>query len=478
MKTAAVVGSGPNGLAAAISLAAAGVSVTVYEAEDRVGGGARSSDLTLPGLIHDECSSHHAFGLASQFARKFDLAQHGLEWAYTDVEFSHPLDDGRGAHAVRSVVETSRTLGSDAEQYRRFFSPVASRMPTIADEFLQSLVHVPRHPIHLATLGMRAALPAAAVAKYFRTDEARALWSGVAAHTFGPFDVPLSAAIGTSLASAAHYYGWPVAVGGSGRITSAMESLLLTLGGRVETGHRIDDARELAAVDVLMLNTGPAEAARIAGASLPRRAVRGLKRWKNGPAAFKLALAVDGGIPWSYDPSRRAGTVHLSGTYEETAFAESETARGRMPERPFVLLAQQHLADPTRGRGSVVPIDCYAHVPAGFTGDATEAILAQIERFAPGTRDRILALTPRGTAAIEALNSNFVGGDILTGRKDPLQLVFGPVPGLNPYRLSPPGNDHPGIYLCSAAVPPGPGAHGMCGYLAARQSLKEIHQKG
>ncbi|MDN5636343.1 MAG: FAD-dependent oxidoreductase, partial [Brevibacterium sp.] len=223
----------------------------------------------------------------------------------------------------------------------------------------------------------------------------------------------------------------------------------------------------------LMLNTGPAESARIAGSSLPVHAVRGLERWHDGPAAFKVALAVDGGIPWTYEPSRRAGTVHLSGSYEETAFAESETSKGRMPEKPFVLLAQQHLADPGRGKGSLVPIDCYAHVPQGFTGDATEAILAQIERFAPGCRDRILAVTPRGTTAIESLNANFVGGDILTGRKDPLQLVLGPTPGFNPYRLSAPSAGRPGIYLCSAAVPPGPGAHGMCGYLAAKQSLKE-----
>ncbi|MGC3022247.1 MULTISPECIES: phytoene desaturase family protein [unclassified Brevibacterium] len=473
MTTAAVIGSGPNGLAAAITLAAADVSVTVYEADDHVGGGARSSELTLPGLVHDDCSSHHPFGLASEFARVFPLEQHGLHWAHTEVEFAHPLDDGRGASAVRSVVETSRTLGADAQRYRTFFSPVASRMPTVADEFLQSLIHLPRHPFHLAMLGARAALPAAAVARYFRTEEARALWSGVAAHTFGPFNAPLSSAIGTSLASAAHYFGWPVAVGGSGRITSAMESLLLSLGGRVETGRRVEDVRDLGNPDVLMLNTGPAEAARIAGNSLPVRAVRSLERWKNGPAAFKLALAVDGGIPWTYEPSRGAGTVHLSGSYEETAFAESETSKGRMPEKPFVLLAQQHLADPGRGKGSLVPIDCYAHVPQGFTGDATESILAQIERFAPGCRDRILAVTPRGTTAIESLNANFVGGDILTGRKDPLQLVLGPTPGFSPYRLSAPSGGRSGIYLCSAAVPPGPGAHGMCGYLAAKQSLKE-----
>lgn len=473
MTTAAVIGSGPNGLAAAITMAAAGVSVTVYEAADRVGGGARSAELTLPGLIHDECSSHHPFGLAAEFSRTFDLSAHGLEWGYTEVEFSHPLDHGRGAAVVRSVVETSRTLGADADTYRRFFSPVASRMPTVADEFLQSLIHIPRHPLHLATLGMRAALPAAAVARLFRTEEAKALWSGVAAHTFGPFDLPLSAAIGTSLASAAHYFGWPVAIGGSGRLTEAMASLLRSLGGRIETGHRIDDVRELGTPDILMLDTGPAEANRIAGSQLSGWARTTLGRWQNGPAAFKVALAVDGGIPWSHEPSQRAGTVHLGGTYAEIAAAEKDVARGRMPERPYALLAQQHLADPGRGQGSVVPIDVYAHVPQGFDGDATEAILDQIERFAPGTRDRILKITPRGTSQIESLNANFVGGDILTGRKDPLQLVLGPSPGFDPYRLSRRRDDR-GIYLCSAAAPPGPGAHGMSGFLAAKRAIADL----
>lgn len=473
MMTAAVIGSGPNGLAAAITMAAAGVSVTVCEAADRVGGGARSAELTLPGLIHDECSSHHPFGLAAEFSRTFDLAAHGLEWGFTEVEFSHPLDGGRGATALRSVVETSLGLGADADSYRRFFSPVASRMPTVADEFLQSLIHIPRHPVHLATLGMRAALPAAAVARLFRTEEAKALWAGVAAHTFGPFDLPLSAAIGTSLASAAHYFGWPVAIGGSGTITEAMASLLRSLGGRIETGRRIDDVRDLGTPDILMLDTGPEEANRIAGACLTRAARAGLGRWKSGPAAFKVALAIEGGIPWTHEPSRLAGTVHLGGTYAEVAAAEKAVARGRMPERPYALLAQQHLADPGRGQGSVVPIDAYAHVPQGFDGDATEAILAQIERFAPGTRDRILAVTPRGTSEIEALNANFVGGDILTGRKDPLQLVLGPSPGFDPYRLSPRGADD-GIYLCSAAVPPGPGAHGMCGFLAAQRAIADL----
>ncbi|MDN5735643.1 MAG: NAD(P)/FAD-dependent oxidoreductase [Brevibacterium aurantiacum] len=469
MTTAAVIGSGPNGLAAALTMAAAGVSVTVYEADEVPGGGTRSSELTLPGLLHDECSSHHPFGPASAFAQEFALENHGLEWAFTEVEFAHPLDSGRGAALVRSVFETAKGLGGDAKRYRQVMGPVASRMPTISAEFLQSMIHVPKHPIHLAILGMRAALPAAAIAAMFETEEATALWAGVAAHTFGSFAQPLSSAIGTSLASAAHYYGWPVAVGGSGRIATAVLSALRDHGGAIEVGRRIDDVRELGSPDVLMFDTGPSETLRIAADLLPSHTQRILRRWQPGPAAFKLALAVDGGIPWEYEPATRAGTIHVSGSYKETAAAELATTKGAMPQRPYVLLGQQYLADPSRANGNLVPIDCYAHVPNGYSGDATEAILSQIERFAPGFKERVMAMTPRGTADIERLNPNFAGGDILTGNKDLLQLVLGPRSGLSAYRLG-----TKGIYQCSAATPPGPGAHGMCGYLAAKKALADL----
>ncbi|GAA2098421.1 NAD(P)/FAD-dependent oxidoreductase [Brevibacterium salitolerans] len=557
MTTAAVVGSGPNGLAAALTLAAAGHAVTVYEAADVPGGGTRSAELTLPGLLHDECSSHHPLGLDNEFARRFDLGRYGLEWGFTEIEYAHPLDAGgaggrsapsggagaggagragstdrgRGAAVLRSVADTAATLGADGPAYRAFFGPVASRMPFVAEEFLRSMLHVPRHPWALAQLGMRAVLPASAAARLFRTEEARALWAGIAAHTFGPFDRPLSSAIGTSLGSAAHYWGWPVAKGGSQSIARAMIAALEAGGGRVETGRRIDDVRELDDADVIMLDTGPAETARIASHVLSRGTAEHLRRWRHGPAAFKLALAVDGGIPWDFEPASRAGTVHVSGTYAETARAERDAARGRMPERPFILLAQQYLADPGRARGSLVPIDCYAHVPQGYDGDATEAILGQLERFAPGLRERIVGQTALGTAQIERRNPNFTGGDILTGNKDPLQLVLGASPGPNPYRLlegrsasgrgraagtgaragagarsgagvlstsvsdaDAPGAAgaartgavrgdwaraarRPGMYLCSAATPPGPGAHGMCGYLAAQQAIEDLDRK-
>ncbi|GAB3086264.1 NAD(P)/FAD-dependent oxidoreductase [Nocardioides zeae] len=464
-----MVGSGPNGLAAALTLAAAGVEVVVHEAATTPGGGARSAELTLPGLLHDECSGFHPFATDSVFARAVDLGAHGLEWAWPDVQYAHPLDGGRGAAAVRSVAETARALGADERRWAGFLGPVVDRFDTIAEEFLQPLLHVPRHPLDLARLGLRAPLPAAATARLFRTDEARALWAGLAAHGFTSFGTPLSSAIGTALGAAAHRYGWPVARGGSRAIVDAALGLLDRLGGRVELGSRVEDLRDLGPADVVMLDTAPAVAARIGEHVLPAGTLRAYRRFRHGPAAFQLALAVEGGLPWTYEPATRAGTVHVAGSYAETARAERLVSRGIMPERPFVLLGQQHVADPSRGRDGIVPVDCYAHVPHGFTGDATEAVLAQVERFAPGARERILAVVPRSPLAIEAHNPNFVGGDIVTGLKSPVQLLLGPRRHPDPYAT---GAD--GIYLCSAAVPPGPGAHGVGGHLAALAALRRL----
>ena len=469
MTSAVVVGSGPNGLAAALTLAAAGVDVTVHEAAYTAGGGARSAELTLPGLLHDECSGFHPFATDSVFARAFDLGAHGLQWAWPEVQYAHPLDEGRGASAVRSLDETALALGGDARRWQAFMGPVARRFDTIATEFLQPLLHVPKHPLHLAHLGLRAPAPAAVTARLFRTQEARALWAGLAAHGFTSFSAPLSSAIGTALGAAAHRYGWPVARGGSQSIVDAAVAQLEKLGGRVELGSPVEDLRDVQPADVVMLDTAPSMAARIGEHVLPAGTLRAYRRYRHGPAAFQLAMAVEGGLPWTFEPARRAGTVHVSGSYAETAHAERLMSRGRMPERPFVLLGQQHLADPTRGRDGIVPIDCYAHVPEGYTGDATEAILAQIERFAPGARERILAVVPRTPRDIEQHNPNFVGGDIVTGLKSPTQLLLGPRKRLDPYAT---GAD--GVYLCSAAVPPGPGAHGVGGHLAALSALATV----
>ncbi len=466
MTTAVVVGSGPNGLAAALTLADAGVDVHVVEAEDTLGGGTRSSELTLPGLIHDECSGFHPLSTDSAFATEFDLAGAGLTWRWAELEFSHPLEGGAGAAVQRSVDLTAATLGADGREWARVFGPLTERFGTIAEEFLQPVAHVPRHPLHLARFGAYAAAPVSLVARRWSGDEARALWAGAAAHAFRPFTGPLSSAIGIALTTAAHAYGWPVAEGGSASITAAVVTRARERGVTFETGRRVADARELEAVDLVMLDTSPSGAADILGDLLPGRVTRAYRRFRHGPGAFKVDYAVEGGVPWQHEPSRRAGTVHVGGTLEEIAFAEREVASGRMPERPFVLVGQQYLADPGRSVDGVHPLYAYAHVPARYDGDATEVITGQIERFAPGFRDRVLATSVRSTTELTEHNANYVGGDIVTGANDLRQLVFRPRATLAPYATG-----APGVYLCSAATPPGAGAHGMCGYLAAKSAL-------
>ncbi|MEU2924118.1 NAD(P)/FAD-dependent oxidoreductase [Streptomyces sp. NPDC007251] len=469
MTTAVVVGSGPNGLAAALTLAAAGVQVRVIEAADTLGGGARSSELTLPGLIHDECSGIHPMTPDSAFAQRFDLAGAGLTWRWAPAEFAHPLDGGRGAVAVRSVAETAAGLGAGGRGWQRTFGPLTERFDTISEEFLQPVLHVPRHPLHLARFGAYAALPATLLAHRFRTPEAEALFTGAAAHAFRPLDTLLSSAMGVALTTAAHAVGWPVAEGGTAAIRDAIVRRAAEHGVRFETGRRVTSLDELGGPDLVMLDTSPAAAARIAGARMPRHVRRAYLRYRHGPGAFKVDFAVEGGVPWAHEGSRGAGTVHLGGSAAETAAAEKDVAAGRMPQRPFVLVGQQYLADKTRSAGDVHPLYAYAHVPAGFTGDATEAITARIEQFAPGFRDRIRATHVRSTTELSRYNENYVAGDIVTGANDPWQLVFRPRPALDPYATG-----VPGVYLCSAATPPGAGAHGMCGYNAARRALTRL----
>lgn len=466
MPSAIIVGSGPNGLAAAVTLAADGVDVTVLEASDSIGGGTRSGELTSPGLLHDQCSGFHPLAVDTGFSRQFDLTAHGLRWAHPEVQYSHPLDGGRGAAVWRSVDRTAAELGGDAASYRRMFGALTERFPQIAEEFLQPLLHVPHHPLILARFGAYAALPAGVLARRWHTEEARALFGGVAAHAFRPLGSVMSSAIGVALGTAAHRFGWPVAVGGSASIASAMAALLIESGGRIETGVTVRDRRELSGADIVMLDTSPSAAADILADVLPGRVARAYRRFRHGPAAFQVAFAVEGGIPWSHEPSRSAGTVHACGDFAEIAAAEKQVARGEMPERPFILVGQQSVADPGRAQDGVHPVDTYAHVPAGWTGDATQTIIDQIERFAPGFRDRVRAVHTRSTREIAEHNPNYVGGDIVTGANDPLQLVFRPRVALDPYSTG-----VPGIYICSAAAPPGAGAHGMAGWNAARSAL-------
>ena len=469
MTDAVVVGSGPNGLAAALTLAAEGVRVRVLEAADTVGGGTRTSELTLPGLLHDECSGFHPLAVDTPFSRRFDLTAHGLTWRWPQVQYAHPLDGGRGAAVRCSVDATAAALGVDGRAWRSVFGYLTERFDDITEDFLRPMLHVPAHPVKLARFGTLSMLPAAVLARRWSTPEARGLFAGVAAHALRPFSSPVSSAIGVALGTAAHRYGWPVAEGGSASITAAIMAMLEELGGKVETGVPVASLEELGSPDVVMLDVAPAAAVRIVGDAMPRRVARPLTRYRHAPGTFKVEFAVDGGVPWTHEESRLAGTVHVGGTLEEIAAAELAVNRGRMPERPFVLVGQQFLADRSRARGDVVPVYAYAHVPAGYDGDATAALEAQIERFAPGFRDRVVARHVRSARQMEEHNPNYVGGDVVTGANDALQLVFRPRPALDPYTLG-----VPGVYLCSAATPPGAGAHGMSGYNAARSALRRL----
>jgi phytoene dehydrogenase-like protein len=467
--SAVVVGSGPNGLAAALTLAAAGVEVLVLEAADRLGGGARTSELTLPGLLHDECAAAHPLAVETPFSRQFDLVAHGLTWCWPDVQYSHPLDGGRGAAVYRSVEETAAGLGVAGPAWRSMFGPLAAGFEDITADFLRPMFHVPEHPVKLAAFGTYSVLPARLLARRFPTSDGQALFAGVAAHAFRPFSSPMSSTIGVALGAAAHRYGWPVARGGTGSIIRAMISLLDGFGAKFETGVRVASLDELGPHEIVMLDVAPAAAVRIAGDRMPRRVARALDRFRHGPGSFKVEFAVEGGVPWTHEPSRRAGTVHVGGTLREIAVKERLIHAGRMPEEPFVLVCQQYLADSSRSNGNIHPVYSYAHVPAGYTGDATARIEAQIERFAPGFRERIHARDVRSVAQSEAYNANYVGGDVVAGSNDPIQMVFRPRPALDPYATG-----IPGVYLCSAATPPGAGAHGMCGYNAASSALRRI----
>jgi phytoene dehydrogenase-like protein len=469
MSTAVVVGSGPNGLAAALTLAAEGIEVTVLEAAETLGGGTRTSELTLPGLLHDECSAAHPLAIDTPFSRRFDLAAHGLKWLWPEVQYAHPLDSGKGAAAVRSVDETARSLGGDAPRWRGLFAYLTDNFDDISTDFLRPMLHVPAHPLKLTRFGISSGLPAAMLARQFGTVEGQALFAGVAAHAFRPFATPMSSAVGLTLGTAAHRYGWPVAEGGSQAISTAMISMLEQHGASFETGVTVASLSELPPADIVMLDVAPAAAARICGDRMPGGIASALRRFRHGPGTFKVDFAVQDGVPWTYEPARAAGTVHVGGSYAEIAANEKLIHRGTMPEKPFVLVCQQYLSDPSRSRGDVHPLYSYAHVPAGYRGDVTQAIEHQIERFAPGFRDRILARHVRSVSDMEAHNANYVGGDVVTGANDPLQMVFRPRIALNPYALG-----IPGVYICSAATPPGAGAHGMCGYNAALSALRKL----
>jgi phytoene dehydrogenase-like protein len=469
VSNAIVVGSGPNGLACAVELARNGVEVAVLEAADRIGGGARTSELTVPGLLHDDCSATHPMAAASPFLQSLELGRHGLEWLWPEVSLAHPLDDGSAGVMVRSVEETAAGLGEDGKAWKRVFGGPSAHFGALLDDMLAPIIHLPRHPLRLARFGIPATAPATLLARSWKTPQARALFGGVAAHSFAPLSRPMSSAVGCALIDAGHAFGWPVAHGGSGAITKALASVLREHGGRIETGRIVTSFDEVAGADIVAFDLAPGAVAEIMGDRLSRRVARAYRRYRHGPGAFKLDFAVEGGVPWTNEDCRRAGTVHVVGSFEELVAAEAAINRGEMPERPFMLVGQQHLADPGRSKGDLHPVWVYAHVPHGYTGDATEAVMAQLERFAPGLRERIVASATRDPAELRAYNANYVGGDIITGANTPWQTLIRPRLALDPYRT---GVD--GVYICSAATPPGAGAHGMNGYNAARSALRRL----
>ncbi len=469
MTDAIVVGSGPNGLAAAVALAREGVGVTVLEAEETIGGGTRSDELTVPGLIHDVCSAVHPMAVGSPFLRSLDLEKHGLEWRFPEVDLAHPLDDGSAGVMLHSVEDTARGLGEDGRAWAGLFGPSAEAFDEISEDIFRPILHLPKHPIRLTRFGLPAAMPASLLARRWKTPQARALFGGVAAHAYAPLTKPMSSSVGVALITACHAYGWAVARGGSRSIADALAAELLERGGKIETGRRVHKLSELPRADAVILDLAPGAVADLAEGRLPGRVERAYRRYRHGPGAFKVDLAVEGGVPWTNEACRKAGTVHAVGSFEELVAAEAAVNRGEMPERPLVLVGQQYLADPERSRGDTHPVWAYAHVPSGWEGDGERVVLDQIERFAPGLRERIVATAVRSPAEIAAHNANYIGGDIITGANSPLQILVRPRLALDPYAT---GID--GVFICSAATPPGAGAHGMNGYNAARSALKQM----
>ncbi|MDX6481610.1 MAG: hypothetical protein QOG85_2120 [Gaiellaceae bacterium] len=466
---AIVVGSGPNGLAAAISLARAGVSVRVLEAADAVGGGMRTEELTLPGYAHDVCSAIHPLGVASPFFRTVPLTELGVEWIESPAALAHPFDDGTAALLERSVEETGATLGPDARRYARLFAPLARNCDAIVPDILAPL-GIPSHPVAFGRFSARAGLPAAGLARLaFRGPRARGFFAGMCAHSLLPLTQPATAAFGLMLGMLGHAVGWPFPKGGSQKIADALAAHLRSLGGEIETGRRVESLAELGDAKAILLDVTPRQLVALAGDALPSGYRRGLEKFRYGPGVFKLDWALDGPIPWAAEECARAATVHLGGTLEEIAASEREPWRGGVSDKPYVLLAQPSLFDASRAPEGKQTAWAYCHVPNGSPLDLTGRVEAQVERFAPGFRDRIIARSALGPAEFEAHNANLVGGDINGGAADIRQLFTRPVARRSPYTTP-----IPSLFICSASTPPGGGVHGMCGTHAARAALRRL----
>ncbi len=464
-----VVGAGPNGLAAAITCAEAGRSVVVLEATDSVGGGTRTQELTLPGFAHDVCSAIHPFAAVSPFFAGAGLHRHGLELVHPEIALAHPLDGGRAGVLHRSLEDMVAGLGADGRAWDRHVGWVARRWDALVPSVLAPLVRVPRHPFTAAGFGLRGVLPATWATRVFRTEEAKGLFAGNAAHSFLPLSQPLTTAMGLMLVASGHVAGWPAARGGSQAIADAMAARLAELGGVIEMGHPVRSIADLPESRAVLFDVTPRQLASIVGDALPPRYRARLGRFRYGPAVWKADYALSEPVPWTNDSARRAGSLHLGGTLAEVAHAEAEVAVGRHPQRPFVLVAQQTLFDPGRAPEGKHTLWTYCHAPHGSDVDMTEAIEGQLERFAPGFRDVVLARHTAGASWYEAHNESFVGGDIAGGSHAGTQLVLRPGLGLRAYRTP-----NRRFFLCSASTPPGGGVHGMCGVNAARAALRTV----
>jgi phytoene dehydrogenase-like protein len=468
---AVIVGSGPNGLAAALSLAQQGASVLVLEASDEIGGGTRTAELTEPGFAHDVCSAVHTMGILSPFFRTLPLERHGLEWIQPPASLAHPLDDGPAVMLWRSLERTGEGLGDDARAYRAMLEPLLRNPHGFLADALGPL-GLPRHPILFARFGLNALWPARWLAKArFRGERARALLAGCAGHSVLPLDKFMTGALGLMFLLCGHVEEWPVAAGGSSAIPRALASLLAEHGGVVRTGVRVRSAAELPAARVFLFDTSPDQLASICEPALPGGYLRRLRRYRYGPGVFKLDWALDGPIPWRDPSCLEASTVHVGGTLDEISASEAAMFAGRHAERPYLILCQQSQFDPSRAPAGRQTGYAYCHVPANSDVDMTDAIESQVERFAPGFRDRILARHAMRTADFAAYNPNFVGGAITGGVADLFQLFTRPVARLNPYTTP-----NPRVLICSAATPPGGGVHGMCGEHAARSALARLER--
>jgi phytoene dehydrogenase-like protein len=464
---AIVVGAGPNGLSAAITLARAGSSVLVLEASDTIGGGARSKELTLPGFVHDVCSAIHPLAVVSPAFRQFDLDQTGLSFVHPQLALAHPFDDGTAAVIERSLEKTADRLGADGKEYTKLMRGPAENVDDLLGDLLAPPARLPQHPLLMARFGLHAVRSAQGLVKMFDSPATKGLLAGLAAHSMLPLDKSPSGGVALLLGFLAHAVGWPAARGGSQQIADALVTRLKSLGGKIETNWEVDALDQLPPHDVLLAGVTPRQMTRIAATRFPVRYLRALRRYRYGPGVFKLDLALDGPVPWTAEDCTRAGTVHVGGSIEEITAAEWAANNNQVPEKPFVLVGQQSIFDDSRAPEGKHTLWAYCHVPNGSDADMTNAIENQIERFAPGFRDRILARATRNAVEMESYNGNYVGGDINGGLQNLRQHFARPVLSLNPY-----ATPNPHIYLCSSSTPPGGGVHGMCGYLAARAALR------